>query len=291
MKSEPELLEAAARLAQELARQHCRHGHDEHGEACSWNHAFWPSLRVLGLASTPDNQAELYRRAVQPLRQRSCRPRILISGAADYAMLALLAQFCHASGMRAHFVVVDLCETPLALNRWYAKERSLDVLTWRGSILDCRLAPDEEPFDLVCSHSFLGQFAPARRPALVMKWRELLRPGGRLVTATRLRPLAGPGQVRFNLEQARSFCDKVTALATASGLDEAELAEGAEHYVRELCVWPVHALDDLRGLMEEQDLVVEYLASAAVDEGNGRDLAGPTAPGRDPYAQVIALRR
>src|SRR3546814_11783469 len=51
-------------------------------------------------------------------------------------------------------------------------------------------------FDVVCTHCFLGYFTPEQRPALMAKWFSLLRPGGRVLTVTPIRPTPDHAFVR-----------------------------------------------------------------------------------------------
>ncbi|NJN51942.1 MAG: hypothetical protein HC809_09375 [Gammaproteobacteria bacterium] len=45
---------------------------------------------------------------------------------------------------------------------------------------------DFRPFDVMCTHSILTYAPIAGRQALVANWRVLLRPGGRVITVSRL---------------------------------------------------------------------------------------------------------
>ncbi len=54
--------------------------------------------------------------------------RILISGAADYALLARIVTMASRHNATPEITVLDRCETPLRLNSWYAKHVVADRL-------------------------------------------------------------------------------------------------------------------------------------------------------------------
>jgi SAM-dependent methyltransferase len=131
---------------------------------------------------------------------------VLVSGSADYSMPAHALWAYRAEAAPLQLVVVDRCETPLALSRWYAEPTKAAIhgttlSTQRADILDHEGA---EPVDVIFTNSFLGSFAPEQRPRLAAAWRRLLRPGGRLVFTNRLRPGAPAGPLGFDAAQARS---------------------------------------------------------------------------------------
>ena len=52
--------------------------------------------------------------------------RVLISGAADYSILAYVLWACRENGLDAEVTVLDRCDTPLLLNTWYAEQGGPD---------------------------------------------------------------------------------------------------------------------------------------------------------------------
>src|SRR6185369_1501384 len=112
--------------------------------------------------------------------------------------------------IRPEITIVDQCETPLMLNRWYAERAALAITTTRSNLLQYATST---PFDLICTHSLLSELPPARRPALLANWRTLLRPGGCVVTVNRLRPDGGSMPIGFTPDQAAAFVAAVRAKA------------------------------------------------------------------------------
>ncbi len=283
-----EPLAESAPMALKLAPALCRRD-PATGESCAWNHGPWQFLRLAGLAMTPVYQADFYREALGRAAARGPVSRVLVSAAADYGMLAHALAFLRALGIEPEVTVVDLCETPLALNRWYAERMGAAVRTVRGNILEYR---GERPFDLVCTHSFLGRFTRAERPGLLERWRELLRPGGAAITVNRVQDVA---RVRFGEKDARAFRDAV--LRAAAGLpgtfpyDAAELARQLEEYARHPASNPLRSREEFLEPFQAAGFEIEHLSWAPIASGARRDLAGPRVPGDAEYGHIVALRR
>src|SRR4051812_43913391 len=115
--SPQDLLAQGATMARELAPQLCRKN-PATGERCDWYHGLWQDLRLLGLAATPEQQSDFFRNSLARFSHRA--PRLLISGSADYSILAHVLSACSKHQITAEITVMDICETPLFFNRWYA---------------------------------------------------------------------------------------------------------------------------------------------------------------------------
>jgi SAM-dependent methyltransferase len=280
-----EPLEQSAPLARRLARQFCVRD-PATGESCAWIHGLWQYLRLMGLASAPDQHRDFYRAAFDTVAPRSgFAPDILISGAADYAMLAQVLEAFRARGLEPAVTVIDRCETPLALNRWFAERMNARVTTRRCEIQDMAGA---DAFDAICTHSLLSELSRPEREAVLEKWRELLRPGGRAILANRLRPSAVGTPVSFSEEQVRAYRDMVERKAVGFGADATAIAQDAERYARRRSAYPLRSLQEARELFESAGFALEKLAHVSLEQGTE---TGPTAPQGAEYAHVIAVRR
>jgi hypothetical protein len=278
-KDEP--LSVSAPLAHQVAGEFCQvHGD---GKSCRWSHGLWQYLRLLGLVTGASRHAEFFRSAFSAVVGDA--PRVLISGAADYAMLVQVLGAFGARNVQPSITVVDRCETPLWLNRWLADRAGWKIETHKVDILSYS---DPQPFDLVCTHAFLGYFSPAERPALFAKWRSLLSERGRIVTVNRVEDGPGP-KSRFSDEQARAFCVQVVQRATAAprewGLNVEALRSEAENYAANAEFWRLRSREDLVGLIDAAGLAVEKLDLGQVAASAS---SGPTTPGNAWFAQVIA---
>ncbi len=260
------------------------------GESCAWIHGFWQYLRLLGLASTPSLHSQFFIEALTNRAAPGASPKILISGAADYSMLDLVIR-AQARDAGADITIVDRCETPLMLNRWFADRAGIAITTRHRDIFDYA---DTRAFDAVCTHSFLSELPPSRWPQLLDKWRQLLRPGGVVITINRLRPDAGSESRGFTPEQGSAFCNAVTDRARALGqaleASALRLAEAAEAYVARRRTYAPRSGEQLAELFEGAGFKVDTLLHGPVATGMRSDLSGPTTPGNADYARLVARR-
>jgi SAM-dependent methyltransferase len=273
-----------ARFAWENAPRLCANS----GFDCLNYHRIRPSLRQLGLSAEPEDQRSfLFPALVDALSAGGTR--LLISGSADEAMAAMVFEAAEEAKKIAEISVIDRCATPLALTEAFAQALGTAILTAQSDILEYET---DHPFDLIVTHSFLGQFAPDARKQLMEKWFELLRPGGRVVTVARLRPSS---EVRSFLGDAPiRLADEVRRRAFAHtdelGSGPEELAQAALQYAQQRSrSFPIHSLEEAEQLFKTAGF---QLLHAAAIEATGRvtGIEGPGLPRSGFYAELVALR-
>jgi SAM-dependent methyltransferase len=287
-----EPLAESAPLAHRLARAHCR-PLSATGERCDWYHGFWQHLRLMGLTKTSGGQAAFLVDVLRRLARTGDSPRVLVSGSADYSMPAHALWAYRAEGAALSLAVLDRCETPLALCRWYAERCGTTLATHCADILEHEAAG---PVDVVFTNSFLGSFDPATRPRLFASWRRMLRPGGTLLFTNRLRPRAEPGVLGFDAEQTRGFVAaarrEAKARGAALGLDPDEAASRAQAYAERYRSHPVRTVDEIAGLLEAAGFAVERLEVVSNPGRDGQQrVSGPSMAEQADYARVVATRR
>lgn len=286
---EEPLLESAP-LAWELAARTCRKD-PATGETCAWNHGLWQFLRWMGLAGSAARRGAFYREAIRMVLAGSRAPNVLISGATDYAMLALVASALGDRLEAATVTMIDLCETPLLLGQWYAKRAGIRLEIAQSDMLGYETG---ERFDLVCTDSFISRFPHGQRPDLAAKWRAVLRSGGLVITATRLRPGTTADLIRFSDQEVQAFRQTVLRLAQEQparfGVAPAELAARAERYARNQLNHPVRTKDEIRALFESAGFVLDRLSVLPPDVGNPAGIVAPTVPQRGDYLGIVARR-
>ena len=86
MTLEEPLVESAS-LARDTAERWCR-TESGGGENCAWYHGLWPSLRALGIGTSPAVHAPMMLEALRDVAVKRSYPRVLISGCADYSLFA-----------------------------------------------------------------------------------------------------------------------------------------------------------------------------------------------------------
>ena len=285
-----EPIASSAPLALQLASALC-HTDPVTSQSCAWYHGPWQLFRLMGLVMTPAQHSDFYRSALEAVAGRGSVPRVLVSAAADYSLLGHVLGTLRARKMDPEITVVDLCETPLELNRWYADRIRYPIQTCHRDIFQYSAT---RPFDIICTHSFLGRFGPEQRAGLVKKWHGLLRPGGAVITVNRIQPEAGTERGSFSPEQARAFCDAVSreaaSLPLSPPIDPIDLARYADMYTTHQHVYPVRTREEFVGLFERSGFRVDHISWAPVAAGVRRDVSGPGVPGTSEYGRIIAIR-
>lgn len=280
------VLEQAAALAPALAAQLCASAIG--GADCAALHGIWPRLRLLQLAADPDRHGAFY-----PLALGACAaaaPRVLISGCADFGMLAttIAAYRAHAAPLAA--TVIDLCPTPLLLCAGYGAIAGQPVRTAQA---DARLFTDEQPFDVICVHSLLTYYPLAGRRQLVRNWARLLRRGGEVVTVTRLQSPAESSveSAAERSERALNFGELAIARSHLSGRAGAELRARAQRFAAGPRGHPVGNEVEVRGLFEDAGFVLTRFDVRQLGDARGaHDRINGTARG-GVYAEIVAVRQ
>jgi hypothetical protein len=184
---------------------------DPDGRDCLWYHRVWQYLRLLNVITTVRTNTDFLLEVFRDHARSGRFSRVLVSAAADYSMLAHLAHAYRAEGAPLHVTFVDRCGTAVFLNRWYADRYGVDLRAHECDVLAYR---SSEPFDLVCTHNFLGRFVRERRNELIALWHDQLRVGGRVVTTQRIRPNATYARYRYSPDQARALATRVRRVAS-----------------------------------------------------------------------------
>lgn len=185
------LLESAA-LMDNWSRMHCQTKSEggmeqwakdqkvREAENCSWYHGTWQYLRLLDMVAVPGWHDAFYMETLGDLLRKKPNADILISAAADFGMLAQLHKAIEAAGAKPNIVIYDICETPLKSCQWYADRKGFRIKTVRENLITGNVA--EAPFDLIVTDEFLTVLKSEYKPLITKRWKELLKPGGSVVT-------------------------------------------------------------------------------------------------------------
>jgi SAM-dependent methyltransferase len=238
----------------------------------------------LGLVSSAARHREFFQAELGALAGDGGYRRVLVSGAADYAMLEVVAGAYGGAALLP--TVVDICQTPIETCRWYAERQGISLATKAGDILDFDA---DEPFDIVCSHSFLQFFTPAARTKLMARWHRLLRPGGKVVTVTRI----ASGDA-FDKAKSAAFRDRVLSEAERNRalLDIAPetLADHAARYAAGAARHHLGSRREVARLFEAGGFSLDRLELQHMDGAVGAGESGPGLNQDAAYALIIATR-
>lgn len=178
---------------------------------CGWYHASWQYLRLLDLVSTPTWHSAFFLGALKFSIRKDHECRVLISGAADYSMLAYVIHVFNQLNAKCDISVIDLCETPLMICKWYANTKKIDITTYKQDILNFSTP---NLFDCVITDAFLTRFQHDYQVKVLRKWNQLLKNGGNVITTIRIDPnvvLNKP--IRPTPQEIRDFVHRAEVLA------------------------------------------------------------------------------
>lgn len=281
----------SAPLALREARRLCLRD-PESDEDCSWYHGIWQYLRLLDIVSAANKHAGFFEDALAPLARDGASPRILISGTADYSLSAQVLWIYGRAAANAAMTVLDICETPLFLSRWYAERIGARIETRACDVIGFSA---DRPFDVVCTHSFFGRFAPERRPSLIAAWRRLLRPGGKVVTVNRVRSAARDERVRFTGKQSDDLITRALAAAEARprgfDLDRDTLIAEVRRFIGGKASHPMRSPEELRRLFEDGGFALDRFEFAGPEtDPQGGLSTGPSVFSKSDYVKLVATR-
>ncbi len=227
---------------------------------CGSYHGAWQILRLLGVINSIRSDDDFLVRQLDAAIGNGAR-NILISGAADYALQARIASAANRHDASPQITVIDRCETPLELNRWYASRTGMDVELVQGDILNYR---NPGQFDLICTHSFLCFFDEDNRKKLVNNWWSCLAPNGVVLTAQRARPNDTSERHGFTASQTASLGQRAYSLAIEQfdllGIDPEQARELAIDYAINRSTYLVRDSEQLRQLFLQQGFELEQFA-------------------------------
>ena len=163
-----------------------------HTSSCNWYHSVWQYLRVLDCVSAPQWHQDFYVKNIRDCIQGKKNISILISGSADYSLLHLILYAISDIDVTAEIDVVDLCNTPLNICKWYTKKiikpdkpSNIQISEYQSNITMFRV---EKKYDVICTDAFLTRFSSSTTRSVVETWGRLLAPTGWIITTVRIHP-------------------------------------------------------------------------------------------------------
>jgi hypothetical protein len=253
-----------APLARELSQALCR-GSYLNSEDCSWYHSIWQYLRVFNLVSTPTWHTNFYVDELARIARTGEGRRLLISGTADYSMLAHVLWAYERAAAPNAVTVLDLCETPLLLCRWYAKSvnKQVDVVA-----ADIFAYGPAQPFDVIATDAFVTRFPADQRPGLLRRWHELLRKDGWVVTTVRIHNKPSGSKVLASKSESDDFAERAFEEAqrwqSFLRVSPKVIREQARTYAERMTSYSFDSESEVRALFESNGFRIQSLAVVSV---------------------------
>ena len=209
-------LSALARFSFEHADALCA---EEHG--CRPYHKIWSLLRLFERRGALPAGESFYRQELERVIARGGK-RVLLSGAADTGLMALVIKVFAEFGTIPDITLVDRCQTVIEQNKLFVESMKLNAHFFVGDIhVFCA-----EPFDVIFAHSFIVFFPQAELNLLARAWRNLLKDEGIILTTDYL--TTSPEPVRTNSMTDEEIEGKLEFLVKAAqdhGMDTSTVAE------------------------------------------------------------------
>jgi SAM-dependent methyltransferase len=279
-----EPLDESAPLAQAWANRFCDRSDPE--SSCFLYHSAWQYFRLIGLFKTIASDDDFLGDALLNLASTGRFDRVLISGSADYGMLARVIHVYRKAGREPHITLLDICRTPLRLNQWLAEREGITLETVHGDVLGLIA---NRPFDLICTHSFINQFH-GRREQLIQTLCNALRPGGCIVTTSRIRP-GIKNVVRFSPAEVAAFSARAEDLARAcphlGTVSAGTIAEWAGAYARHKFNFPLQSCEEMTGYFTQAGMHITRLDRASTERDRP---SGPSQGISSERIRLIATR-
>lgn len=178
------LLTTTARSTARASRLLCEGSTTLKTGSCGWYHGTWQYLRQLDLVSSPTWHDEFY---MDNLVSEFARAeQALVSGTADYSMLAYMLHARACTRATTPILVADVCRTPLYACRYLA--RKYDEAGVRVCQCDIRKLPDVfgPTFDLIATDAFLTRFSRTEVPCVLQALARVSRSQAAFITTVRV---------------------------------------------------------------------------------------------------------
>lgn len=245
-------LKVSAPLIWKLAPNSC-FINNQKKQPCLGYHQIWQYLLVLRITKSLRSDSDFLIDSFREYYRGRDNYRVLVSGAADYGLLSHILWAARLENVTPLVSILDRCNTPLVINRWYAKRQGIGIKTINADALDfvCK-----KSFDCICTHSFLGWFSLSDKLKLLKRWHDNLVDEGIVITTTRLRPDSSPyNYSEFNEQESEILLNSVLKSAeNLSGtvdFDTKELIEAVYRYAQSKHRFPISTKEMLVELFEQ----------------------------------------
>ena len=193
-----EQLAQAAERAWQLSASLC--------DGCRAYHGLWPWLRLAGLRRGLERDRPLLLPALRRLIGEG-RPRVLVAGAADSGLAALVLEA--AGDQPLALSVVDRCATPLVLCQELGARLGRPLAIAVADLTADALG--ENQADLILAHALLSHLPAGAQVGALAGMRRALRHDGRLLLVIRLRG-------RSDVPDPADFARRLAAGLAGAGL-------------------------------------------------------------------------
>ncbi len=204
------ILHDAVLEMEDIAKEQCEGSYlpDSSDNNCKWYHSSWQYLRLLGMVSTPEWHHDFFSTQLSDaVKNKESDIRILISGLADFGMLAYIVNACLKHPDKRSIHIMDRCKTPLLMSHWYQKKIEYPgiIKTFQCDARETDIRDNH--YDVIVTDAFLTRFNAADRKKVLSEWNRMLNPDGIVITTIRKR-IDGGNIVKASAIEKENFGKK-----------------------------------------------------------------------------------
>jgi SAM-dependent methyltransferase len=177
-------------------------------------------IRWLTLDGNLPSGSGFFKRELQRLKLTK-DARILISGAADTGILAMVIGAFEADEPIPQIALVDQCKTTVIQNRLFCDYLGLNAECIESNITNLNY----EKVDVIVAHSFLLFFPGPARQEIVRCWRNLLKPGGIVLLSNRVCESEAKGPPKKDQLEIDDSMARLVRLAEKAGFSAGSALE------------------------------------------------------------------
>ena len=259
-----EPLMQSADMMYEVASLCCSHDHIN-DKSCLWYHSVWQYFRLLDIVSTPSWHHDFYVNQLFENSKSGESPSVLISGTADYSMLAYVLHTANKRKVNPGITIIDLCETPLFVCRWYAKKLNKSINTLKTNIFEL---DSNYKYDMICADAFLTRFKGKQFIDVLNLWYNHLNNGGIAVTTIRVHDENYPCPTVPSEADVQKFKQKAIQRMEVwerhINLTSEEMGEKAEAYARTMVSNYLGTRDYILSTFVGCGFTIKYIEDATV---------------------------
>lgn len=244
----------------ELAKENCCGSYLDNN-SCEWYHSAWQYLRVLDKVSSPTWHFYFYYEEFYRIVTNGTN--ILVSGTADYSILALIYFVASKKKVSPEIWVCDICNTPLSICKTFAERNNFSISVLQGDIKTIDIT---QRFDIITTDAFLTRFPFAEKELIIKKWSAILSEKGKVVTTVRIEESIKQNEEIRTGSKKEIYMKEVESITTNSSLamQIEKIKNLAGEYISHIVSIPFTSKDEIKDIFSKYGLVIQLCENVVV---------------------------
>ena len=250
----------SCQLMYDIANKECSGGVlDE--KSCGWYHSAWQYLRILDKVSSPTWHFNFYYKSF--FDYLSNESKVLITGTADYTLLALLYFVATKKNVKPQIWVCDICRSPLLICQHFANVNKFSLSVIQENILTFDI---NETFDIITTDAFLSRFYLTQKKKIISKWNSLLSNQGKIITTIKVDENIALDEESKVIDKKDSYVRDVEILVAKSELKNQinRILNLAETYITKIVSIPFSGQKEIENVFSEHGFRIHFWETVVV---------------------------